>query len=329
MTDRLRNRYTVPINVFAYQHGIYPRSEKVVSATRGLDRGRVDEKGVSEAFDQDLAQFVRVQKEAQLDFFSDGLLRWQDIFRPLAESSGPMKPGPLVRWFDTNTFFRAPDFSGSIAAPKPAGIIPAASVPTPRVASLPSPYMLSRAARAGDRDRNQLMGELAERVLRPAIAAAASAGARLVHLEEPWLAYFGIEDRDWKPFEAALAALGKPAGVTIILHTYFGDAGRFIDHLRALPVDGLGVDLVETDVSSLGSGWDKELAIGCFNGRSSGIESLESTVELARRVADTVRPKNLYLTSNCELGYLPTGVAESKVRRLGESARRLKELVSV
>lgn len=257
------------------------------------------------------------------------MLRWQDIFRPLAEASGPLRPGPLVRWFDTNTFFRAPDFSGAIAAPKPGGVVPADSVPRPRVASLPSPYMLSRAAQAGGKDRNQLMGELAERVLRPAIEAAAAAGARLIHLEEPWLAYFGIEDRDWKPFEASLAALGKPANVSIILHLYFGDAGRFIKRLRSLPVDGIGVDLVETDISSLGTGWDKDLAIGCFSGRSSGIESLESTVELARRVADTVRPRNLYLTSNCDLGFLPTAVAENKVRRLGESARQVKELVSV
>lgn len=300
-----------------------------MSATRGLDRGRVDVKGVSEAFDQDLAEFVRVQQEAQLDFFSDGLLRWQDIFRPLAESSGPLKPGPLVRWFDTNTFFRAPDFSRTIAAPKAAGLVPADVVPRPRVASLPSPYMLSRAAQAGSKDANQLMADLAERVLRPAIETVAAAGATLIHLEEPWLAYFGIADGDWKPFEAALAALKKPANTTVILHLYFGDAGRFIQRLRALPVDGIGIDLVETDIASLGTGWDKDLAIGVLSGRSSGIEALDSTVELARRVADTVKPRNLYLTSNCDLSFLPTTVAEKKVRRLGESARRVKELVSV
>jgi methionine synthase II (cobalamin-independent) len=50
---------------------------------------------------------------------------------------------------------------------------------------------------------------------------------------------------------------------------------------------------------------------------------------VARHLADTVRPRNLYLSSNCELGYLPTGVAEQKVQRLGEAARKVKELVSV
>jgi 5-methyltetrahydropteroyltriglutamate--homocysteine methyltransferase len=320
----------VPINIFAYQHGLYPRSEKVVSATRSLDRGRVDQAAVRDAFQQDEAQFIRVQQQAGVDFFSDGLISWQDIFRPLAESHGPLRPGPLVRWFDTNTFFRAPDLSGDIVGGvKASNVLPSASVPGPRVASLPSPYMFSRAAEVGGKDRNALMVEIAQKLVRPAIEAAVGAGARVIHLEEPWLAYFGIDQADWGPFEESLRALRTGNTATVILHCYFGDAGRFIDRLRKLPVDGIGVDLVETDVSELGSGWDKDLMIGCLNGRSSLIESLESTVELARRVADTVHPRNLYLSSTCDLEFLPTGVADKKVQRLGEAAKRLKELVSV
>ena len=121
----------------------------------------------------------------------------------------------------------------------------------------------------------------------------------------------------------------RTSGASLILHCYFGDLARHIDQLRGLPVDGIGIDLVETDVAELGTSWEKDLLIGCLNGRSSNLESLESTVELARRVADTLRPRNLYLSSTCELGFLPTAVAEKKVQRLGEAARRLKELVSV
>ena len=302
----------------------------MVSATRSLDRGRVDAAAVADAFAQDEAQFVRVQQQAGMDYFSDGLIRWQDIFRPLAESAGPPKPGPLVRWFDTNTFFRAPDLSGSIVSgAQPLGVVPGGAVPRPRLASLPSPYMFSRAALAGTRDRNALMLEIAQKLLRPAIDAVVAAGSRVIQLEEPWLAYFGIETRDWAPLTEALNGLRTGGGVTVILHCYFGDAGRFIEQLRRLPVDGIGVDLVETDIAELGQGWDKDLLIGCVNGRSSIVESLDATVELARQVADTVRPHDLYLSSTCELGFLPTTVAENKVLRLGEAAKRLKELVSV
>ncbi|HKV31575.1 MAG TPA: hypothetical protein VJT14_11230, partial [Candidatus Dormibacteraeota bacterium] len=63
----------------------------MVAATRGIDRGRVGSDAVERAFADDLAAFVRTQKDAGMDFFSDGLLKWQDIFRPLTEALG-VKP---------------------------------------------------------------------------------------------------------------------------------------------------------------------------------------------------------------------------------------------
>jgi 5-methyltetrahydropteroyltriglutamate--homocysteine methyltransferase len=299
----------------------------VVAATRGIDRGRVGSDAVSRAFADDLAAFVRVQKDAGLDFFSDGLLRWQDIFRPLTEALG-VKPHTLVRWFDTNTFFREPELSGRLATPAHNGLLPDAVVPRPRVSTLPSPYMFSRAAHT-DQDRNQLMVALAEQVLRPAIDAAVAAGSELIHLEDPWLGYVGITAEDWAPLAEALEILHRDLKATLAFHVYFGDAGPHIDRLLQLPVDAIGVDLVQTDVKALGTGWNKGLVAGVINGRTSVLESEKNLVDVARHLADTVRPRNLYLSSNSELGYLPTVVAEQKVQRLGEAARKVKELVSV
>ena len=299
-----------------------------MAATRGLDRGRVDRDAVERAFDGDLAGFIRVQREAGLDFFSDGLLRWQDIFRPLMEALGA-RPHTLVRWFDTNTFFRESELLGGIGTlPGADGVVPDPSVPRPRVATLPSPYMFSRALQTGQ-DRNRLMVDLAGRVLRPAIDAALAAGATLVHLEDPWIGYQGIDANDWAPLGEALELLHAGVKATLAFHVYFGDAGPHIEQLRRLPVDAIGVDLIETDVAELGSDWDQGLVAGIIDGRSSILESLDNTVEVARHLADRVRPRNLYLSSNCELAFLPTGVADHKVRRLGEAARHVKELVSV
>ena len=293
-----------------------------------MDRGRVGADAVERAFADDLAAFVKVQKDAGLDVFSDGLLKWQDIFRPLVEGLGA-KPHTLVRWFDTNTFFREPELSGKLSKlERPDGVVPDASVPRPRVTTLPSPYMFSRAART-DQDRNQLMVALAERVLRPAIDAAVAAGSQMIHLEDPWLGYVGISSEDWAPLNDALEILHRDLDATLAFHVYFGDAGPHVARLLGLPVDAIGVDLIETDLDALGSRWDKGLVAGVVNGRSSVLESVDNTVEVARHLADRVRPRNLYISSNCELGYLPTVVAERKVQRLGEAARKLKELVSV
>ena len=316
------------IKILAYQHGIYPRSEEVVSATRGLDRGRVNSSDVEAAYQQDLRRWIEVQRQAHLDFFSDGLLRWQDIFRPLVEGIG-QKPHTLVRWFDTNTFFREPEFSSSpVTATAAALTQPAASLPGPAVVTLPSPFLFSRASRT-NLDRNRLMVELAAALLRPAVRAAVSAGAQLIHLEEPWLAYYGIDPADWAPLREALEALRGDSTATFVLHLYFGDAAPHLQRLAALPVDAVGVDLMETDVSAFSPDWEKGIVLGLVNGRRSTVESSESLVQAAQHLADTARPNSLFLSSNCELGYLPTTIAERKVQRLGEAAQKVRQLVSV
>ncbi|MDP9300590.1 MAG: hypothetical protein M3P43_06810, partial [Actinomycetota bacterium] len=313
--------------IAAYQHGIYPRSENVVAATRGLDRGRTSPEEVDAAFASDREDLIAAQREAGLDYVSDGLLRWQDIFRPLVDLSGGLDARTLVRWFDNNTFFRAPEVTGDLTL---AGAIPHeleddADIPEPRVATLPSPYLFSRAAQF-DGDRNALMLALAGEVLRPVAEALAGRGYRLIHLQEPWLAYHGIEAGDWDDLEKALTGIGEVTGdAALVLHVYFGDAGPHVDRLRRLPVDAVGIDFVQTDPGSLGSNWEVGLVAGCLDGRSSPIESDEGTADFVQRVAETLRPPAVYLSSNCELEYLPRDVARQKVLRLGEVSARLKE----
>jgi 5-methyltetrahydropteroyltriglutamate--homocysteine methyltransferase len=310
--------------IAAYQHGIYPRSEEVVAATRGLERGRSSPEEVDGAFRADLDEFVNVQAEAGLDYFSDGLLRWQDLFRPLVKLSGGMDARTLVRWFDNNSFFRAPEVTGdlTLTGPLPEEMD---EVPDPRVATLPSPYLFSRAAVTHD-DPNSLMMDLTREVLRPVAAALVGQGCRLIHLEEPWVAYMGMEREDWDHFDKALADLRDAApGAEVVLHLYFGDAGPHVDRLRRLPVDAVGVDFVETDLDDLGTGWEVGLLAGVLDGRSSPIEALEGTATFAARVAETVQPPALYLSSNSELELLPRDVARAKVGRLGEISARLKE----
>jgi methionine synthase II (cobalamin-independent) len=173
------------------------------------------------------------------------------------------------------------------------------------------------------------MVDLAEHVLRPAIDQAVAAGSELIHLQEPWLAYHGIESRDWSPFGEALAILHRDLRATLALHLYFGDAAPHVARLRKLPIDAIGIDFIETDTAGLGGGWEVGLVAGVINGRDSIVESTDNLVQVARHLADAVKPPALYLTSSCELAYLPTVVAKRKVQRLGEAGRTLKELVSV
>ncbi|MBA3551407.1 MAG: hypothetical protein H0W27_00860 [Actinobacteria bacterium] len=319
------------MQISAYQHGIYPRSETVVAATRDLERNRTSSEEVERRFREDEENFVGVQREAGLDYFSDGLLRWQDLFRPLVDHSPAMRAQKLVRWFDNNSFFRAPEIGDLHSA---GGIVPSVfalngELPEPRVATLPSPYVFSRAARgqAADTDRDALMLDLARNVLASVAGSLAGSGYRVVHLQEPWLPFFGMEEGAWEPFEDALRTLkDEIAGrATLVLHLYYGDVGPHAERLRRLPVDAVGFDFVETDLESLGRDWEIGVLAGCLDGRRSLVESVEGTVAFARRVAEALNPPALYLSSTSDLELLPLEVARRKVLRLGEAIRRLKD----
>ena len=128
----------------AFAPGIYPRSEQLVQATRDLDRGRTPQQAVDERVEGDLAELVSVQQQAGLDLLTDGMLRWQDLFRPLLEASEGLETGALTRFLDTNTFYRAPH--ATTAAPKLAGSLDeryVAPLPGPRLVTLPSPFALA------------------------------------------------------------------------------------------------------------------------------------------------------------------------------------------
>ena len=76
----------------AFIPGLYPRSEALVQATRDLDRGRTTPEAVDEQVERDLAELVSAQQDAGFDLLADGMLRWQDIFRPLVEAATVSRP---------------------------------------------------------------------------------------------------------------------------------------------------------------------------------------------------------------------------------------------
>jgi 5-methyltetrahydropteroyltriglutamate--homocysteine methyltransferase len=314
------------LNISTYLHGIYPRSEAVVAATRDLDRGRTTREAVDELYDQDLKELVQTQEEAGVDFFTDGLLRWQDLFRPILEACPGLKPGALVRWFDNNTFYRQAEVNGDLTLETDSLSIleSSVSVPRPRVATLPSPYLFSRVALSKS-EPNEVMQDFAAGILKPLARKLASEGYGIIQLQEPWVAFHGIEDDDWKPFSESVGVVTDGLDATTVLHTYYGDASPWTDRLRELPVDAVGFDFIHTDLDALGSEWPTGILVGCLDGRNSLIEPADHVVDFVKRVADRLQPPAIYLSVSSDLELLPQATARQKVLAMGEAGRRLKE----
>jgi 5-methyltetrahydropteroyltriglutamate--homocysteine methyltransferase len=309
----------------AYQHGIYPRSEAVVAATRDLERGRATADLADGAYRADREAFLEAQRAAGLDYMSDGLLRWQDLFRPLVEGSEGLEARVLVRWFDNNSFYRAPELASAPTLGEVPPWVLEDGIPEPRVATLPSPYLFSRVTLGGGRPDDLMLG-LARDVLAPAAGRMAGAGHRLVHLEEPMIPYAGIDEGSWPAFERAVGLVRDAAdGAAVVLHAYYGDVAPHADRLRRLPVDAVGIDFVETGLEALPSPWGTGLVAGCLDGRSSVLERPEAVAAFVRRAAERLEPTLLYVSSASELELAGPEVAPRKLAVLGEVARRLRE----
>jgi 5-methyltetrahydropteroyltriglutamate--homocysteine methyltransferase len=294
----------------AFSPGIHPRSEALVQATRDLDRGRTSAEAVDEQVARDLDELVRVQQDAGLDLIADGMLRWQDLFRPLLEASEGIEPGPLTRFLDTNSFYRAPTAtSGEPRLRGPLDERYVAPLPGPRIVTLPSPYALAHGTGIPAK-------VVATSVLKPQLDAL---DAELVVLSEPFLAREGAQGLP--ELGEALAAL--EGGPKLALQITFGDARELLENgLAELPVEGIGVDFYATHATDVPAGFDKLLLAGVLDARSSALEDPQEIVEFVERL-DVER---VALVPNGDLQYVSEPIARQKLARLGAArTARAKE----
>ncbi|HUK93501.1 MAG TPA: hypothetical protein VLU96_00445 [Gaiellaceae bacterium] len=293
------------IQLEAFAPGMYPRSEALVQATRDLDRGRTGQAEVDGQVEHDLDELIAAQQQAGLDLLSDGLLRWQDHFRPLLEAAEGLETGALTRFLDTNTFYRAP--KATAEAPRLSGPLDgryASPLPGPRVGTLPSPYALARGTGVSPE-------AMAEHVLAPALA---GLDAELVVLVEPFLAPDGAAPGDLEP---ALEALSNRA--RLALWFPFSDAGPLLEQGAAdLPVDGLGIDFYATHLDAVPEGFDKLLLAGVVDVRSSVAEEPEEIARFAARLGDR-GVERIALVPNGDLQYVAEPIAREKLARLGRA----------
>jgi 5-methyltetrahydropteroyltriglutamate--homocysteine methyltransferase len=296
----------------AFAPGIYPRSEALVQATRDLDRGRTTPEAVDVQVERDLAELVSAQQAAGLDLLSDGMLRWQDQFRPLLEGADGLETGALTRFLDTNTFYRAP--RATSADPKlssPLGERYVAPLPGPRLVTLPSPFALAKGTGIPPK-------VLAQSVLKPALD---GLDVELVVLAEPFLAR--EEEAELDLLAEALETLA--GGPKLALWLEFGDAKNVLEQGAAnLPVEGLGIDFYATHLDDLPDGFNKLLLAGVVDTRNSAVEEprdLTLFIERLRRRG----LERIVLVPNGDLQYVSQPIAQQKLARLGKAKRATME----
>jgi 5-methyltetrahydropteroyltriglutamate--homocysteine methyltransferase len=287
------------------------------------EKGEKTDSELKAAEDRMTELAIAEQEQAGLDIVTDGLIRWYDPASHLAGKLAGIHINGLLRFFDTNFYFRQPIVNGKIERTSPLVVdeYAFAKGKTSKTvkAVLTGPYTLARLSLAKDAGAAQL-GSLVDgytKALAAEVGALADAGAIMIQLDEPAILKhpqeFGLLESSIK----ALADQKKTA--QLILSTFFGDAVSLYSKLQALPVDVLCLDFTYSPklpevIATEGS--SKSLALGLVDGRNTRLEKVDEVARQIGEILPTIKSGGAYLTSSCGLEYLPRDRAQLKLKHL-------------
>jgi len=320
-----------------YATGIFPRPKEVIDVTRNYDRRRTGERELEKTFEKATLRIINTQLSAGFSYVTDGMLKWQDPLRPFTENLSGVKMGSLARWFNNNMFYRKPlivdDLSRNKNIVKEITYLKHLPASLPWKTILPAPYTFAQLSENHYyRNRTELMFRYAK-ILREEIESLTKLGFKYVQLSDPALVYrptaLSTTREDLDVIGEALRIAVKGVSIKTCLQTFFGDFSQILPEALDFPIDHFGIDLYETNVEKLKEyRFDKGVALGLVNSRSSLVESEDELVKVAKEIIESIRcPKlgELFVCPNCDLEFLPWERAEKKMEVLGAVAGRLGE----
>lgn len=312
------------IQILNCLHGIYPRSESLVTVSRDFDRDRITQDQLAYRQKTDLDKLVKLQKKLDFNYIEDGKLNWQDIFRPIVEATDNLSKGALYRWFDCNTFFRQPEFCGKLALKinKINQFFPKINTKQRKI-TLPSPYTFTKlVSNRTPRNFDYILFSISE-VLSLIINHLYNKGVSFFQLNEPFAAYYGLSLQEATKLASAINAIGHKRNFKLAVNFFFGDAVPCIKNIgKKIDIDIIGIDFFKTNLHQLPNDLSFEVMAGIVNGRNSLIEEEKTLARFVKRIINYFNLKSLYITHNCDLELVPENIA---VKKLGVLAK-VKEL---
>jgi methionine synthase II (cobalamin-independent) len=307
--------------ISSYTFGIYPRSEELIEATRK------NTENLDSLSQKETEEYITAQKNANLGFVSDPLLKWDDIFRPFSSLTS-VNLSSLNRIYEMNTFYRILSFDGSDFTDG-GNIVQSnldSSLPKNKTVAIPEPFTFAELHTSKKfKKKDDFIINLAK-MLRPEIDSLVESGFEVIQLLAPSIAY--NKEVDFGVISDALKIITDGLKAKTILHTYFGDVSKKIESLLDLPISGLGFDITTTPASSIEkhSFSNKSLTIGIINSFNTAIEKPQECIKLVDEINANTKPKESYVSNNFDLEYVPKEFAMNKISVLGEIARGTKDV---
>lgn len=303
--------------------GDRPQEQKLRRALTKHEKGKLSDRELREAERWTISEVVREQIAAGMEIVTDGQVRWHDPVSHVVSTLENVRVGGLLRYFDTNFYFRQPIIEGDprwVKSVLAEDVALTREVSTRRIKALiPGPYTTARLSIVNDprlKDVETLTLALAEAFANE-VEAVEKAGAKIIQVDEPMVLR---APKDVGIVRKAMEILAAKKGKALLkLTTCFGDAAKLYGDFQDFPVDILGFDFTYTEdlvgnIELVGS--SKVLALGLVSGRNTRMDDPETVFAVLDRVLPRLSADHCYLMPSCGLEYLPRDRARRKLEFL-------------
>jgi len=294
-----------------------------------FDKGQASEADVEAAEREVVEAVLREQQAAGIDVLTDGQISWYDSQSHIARKLAGVEIGGLVRYFDTNTYYRQPIVTGRVRWTSPVLVdewrFAQEASRSPVKAVLTGPVTLATLSLDHHYGKRRALALDLAKALAEEVAALRAAGVRYLQVDEPILTQ---RPEDLSLVSETLDAIAASKGsAELLLATYFGDVVKIYRDLGSLPADVLGLDLVQgaktwNQIAKHGS--DKPLMLGVLDARNTKLEEPKALAARVRELRHSVDLERSYLSPSNGLEFLPRATAREKLARLAQTAELLE-----
>jgi 5-methyltetrahydropteroyltriglutamate--homocysteine methyltransferase len=275
---------------------------------------------------------IEEQEAAGLDLVTDGQVRWQDPITYLARRLDGFAITGLVRWFETNTYYRQPLASGEVAWRGPILVDDLAfaqqHASRPVKAVLTGPYTIATLSDPGGRGHRELTLALA-RALNQELRALAARHPSWIQVDEPAISRNPSVryPRDPDLFQEAMRILVDGVPGRLSLYVYHGDLAD-APGLLELPFALVGLDFVQGEANwRLLDRWPagKGLGLGLVDARNVRMEDPRELASAIASARQAIGSGEIHVSPSCGLEFLPREVARRKLELTALAAREQQE----
>ncbi|GBD03189.1 5-methyltetrahydropteroyltriglutamate--homocysteine methyltransferase [bacterium HR19] len=323
------------IKFFSAISGSYPRIgdteelQKLRRAWAKREVGEISDEEYREVEKEFIKLAIEEQEKAGLDIIGDGMISWYDQISHFAKNIEGVKINGLLRFFDTNTYFRQPIIDDS--TPNSPQIKPctlddfrfAKTIAKKTVKPvLTGPVTLSKLSKGNFEKAIEIYTKLIENEVK----LLSQEGAEYIQIDEPALKSEDLA-KALPYLERIYNAKANPS-TKIIYFFYFRDFSEDFESFQKIPADILGFDMTYSKLENIiaRTRIQKPLMLGIVDGRNTYIEKPKDVILRIKKVLKNYPFDFMILSPSCGLEYLPRDFAFKKLQNLVKITEMLKKL---